>query len=288
LNDTVVTLGSVLRAQGKVAEADALAREVRADEERRRAEALTAAREAVRRQPNDPELHRSVGHLLKSQGKLDEAEAAYVEALRLRPEMAEAWAGLGECRRISGDFAAATEHYSKAIELKPGVAEYRYQRACLYLRTGMADKAQADLVELIRCVEGDAGAQNGYAWQLATHPDPRLREPKAAIAMAEKAVARRPHDGGIWNTLGAALYRDGRWTDAVAALEKSIELRNGGNSFDFLFMAMALEGAGDSKAAGHWFDKAVLEMQALQSANHELIRFRAEANAVLGRPATQP
>ena len=51
--------------------------------------------------------------------------------------------------------------------------------------------------------------------------DPRLNRPKVAVELAQKAVTALPDAGHIWNTLGVALYRDGRSNDAIAALERS-------------------------------------------------------------------
>jgi hypothetical protein len=71
---------------------------------------------------------------------------------------------------------------------------------------------------------------------------------------------------------GVALYRDGRWNDAIIALERSIQLGKGGNSVDLLFMAMARQRAGDPTAAA-WFDKAVLRMKNRQRPDSEVVRF---------------
>jgi uncharacterized protein HemY len=86
---------------------------------------------------------------------------------------------------------------------------------------------------------------------------------------------------GIINTLGAAFYRAGRWQDTLVALEKSMELRTGGDSGDWFFLAMAHWQLGNAKAARYWYDQAVEWMDKNMPGNKQLRRFRAEAAALL-------
>lgn len=60
-----------------------------------------------------------------------------------------------------------------------------------------------------------------------------------------------------------------------------MELRQGGNSFDWLFLAMCPK-LGDKEKARHWYDRAARCLDGNQRTNEELRRFRAEAAEVLG------
>ena len=113
-------------------------------------------------------------------------------------------------------------------------------------------------------------------------PPGELRDPDRAVELAKKAVELEPKEGTYWNTLGVAHYRAGDWKAAIEALTKSMELRNGGDSFDWFFLAMAHWQLGDKPQARSWYDKAVAWMEKNQPKNEELIRFRAEAAALLG------
>ena len=88
---------------------------------------------------------------------------------------------------------------------------------------------------------------------------PRREVPRCgrAVELAKKAVELAPKQGTFWNTLGVAHYRAGDWKAAVAALEKSEELRNGGDSFDWFFLAMAHWQLGEKDEARKWYDQAV-------------------------------
>src|SRR5262249_46086325 len=90
-----------------------------------------------------------------------------------------------------------------------------------------------------------------------------------------------------------ALYRAGEWDEAEKALHKSMELRQGGGAFDWLFLAMTLWRKGHKEAARKEYDRAVTWMEnnksALEKNQHQAEaakRFRAEAAALLG--VTEP
>jgi tetratricopeptide (TPR) repeat protein len=132
---------------------------------------------------------------------------------------------------------------------------------------------------------------NRLAWFLATCPVAELRDPAGAVACARKAVGLSPKAGDHWNTLGVALYRAGDWKEAVAALQKSMDLRKGGDSNDWFFLAMAQWQLGDKEQACKWYDQAVQWMEKHKPQDEELRRFRAEAAALLkveDRPKEKP
>lgn len=127
----------------------------------------------------------------------------------------------------------------------------------------------------------NAARCNVEAWRLATAPDPKERDPKRAVELATKAVELTPRNGDHWNTLGVAQFRAGDLKAAVAALEKSMELRAGGDSFDWFFLAMARWRTGDQDQAREWYARAARWMEDKQPKNEELLRFRQEARELL-------
>jgi Flp pilus assembly protein TadD len=60
-----------------------------------------------------------------------------------------------------------------------------------------------------------------------------------AVRLAKRAVTAQPESAIYRNTLGAAHYRNGDDKAAIAELETSMNLRAGGDSFDWFFLAMA-------------------------------------------------
>src|SRR5262249_27718789 len=93
-----------------------------------------------------------------------------------------------------------------------------------------------------------------------------------------------PNVGFIRNTLGVVHYRVGDWKSAVAELAKSMEFRQGGDSFDWFFLAMSCWQLGQKEQAGKWLAAATTWMEK-HPKDPELTRFRAAAAALL---ATAP
>ena len=103
-----------------------------------------------------------------------------------------------------------------------------------------------------------------------------------------------PMSGPYLNTLGVAQYRAGEYQAAIETLTKSMDVRSGGDAFDWFFLAMAHGQLGNPEAARQWYDKAVAWTQTNTPDNVELRRFQAEAAALLGvtlptdEPAPEP
>ena len=88
---------------------------------------------------------------------------------------------------------------------------------------------------------------------------------------------------GAQNTLGVAYFRAGHWRDAIAALNRSDELApNEHLGYNAFFRAMAHWRLGETEAAQREYGRAVAWMNDRSPQNVELLRFRAEAEALLG------
>ena len=127
-----------------------------------------------------------------------------------------------------------------------------------------------------------ANTSNNLAWVLATTTDAKTRNVADAVANARQAVELAPNIGPYWNTLGVAQYRAGDSKAAAAAIEKSMALRQGGDGFDWIFLAMIHRRLNENEKARAWFDKAVDWADRHEPKNEELLQFRAEARDLLG------
>src|SRR5262249_56645087 len=101
------------------------------------------------------------------------------------------------------------------------------------------DEAMTELRAALKARPNDAALRNNMAWALDTSADARLRDPGLAVELALRAVELAPNQGTYWNTLGVAHYWAGNWGSAIEALEKSMSLRHGGDSYEWFFLAMA-------------------------------------------------
>jgi WD40 repeat protein len=128
----------------------------------------------------------------------------------------------------------------------------------------------------------DPQACNGLAWHLVAGPDD-LRDPEAALPLAEKAVRLAPMQAYL-NTLGVVYYRLGRWADAIAALDRSVAATPGeATAFDTFFLALCYHRLGEPEMARTEYARAVRWMELYQPDDEELRRFRAEADDLLDR-----
>ena len=85
---------------------------------------------------------------LAYKGKYDEARAMLVNVTAAEPANADAWNMLGYSARKMGDLKAASKAYAEALKINPGhLGALEYQGE-MYIQTGDAAKAKANLVAL--------------------------------------------------------------------------------------------------------------------------------------------
>ena len=130
--------------------------------------------------------------------------------------------------------------------------------------------------------ETDAERFHRPSWALVSQRYLNASQYRFALRQAETARRLAPEQAKYWTALGVAHYRAGDWKAALTALHKSMELRKGGDSFDWFFLAMAHWQLGDKGEARKWYDRAVVWLEKNQPGNEELLRFRAEAEQLLG------
>jgi len=159
----------------------------------------------------------------------------------------------------SGRWDEADADLARAVELNPADARAGTRRATLRLRAGDTEgyrKLCQALLERFAQTK-DGGAANSVAWTCLVAPD-AVADLGPVVRLAEKAVQLRPKDPFPLGTLGAALFRAGKHEEAIQRLTEAIDLHGkGGNTEDWLFLAMAEHKLGRADAARKWLEKAV-------------------------------
>jgi serine/threonine protein kinase len=150
------------------------------------------------------------------------------------------------------------------------------------LETGNKQQARNVSRVMLDSTSSNAVWFNNASWCLATTENPSNRDPALAVELANRAVKINPY--GDWNTVGVAYYRIGDFKQALPFLEKG----NGGNSWAFFFLAMANRQLGNADAARRYYDQAIQWMDKQNPRNPELLRFRAEAEALIGGQTNAP
>jgi serine/threonine protein kinase/Flp pilus assembly protein TadD len=244
-------------------------------------EALRYYTAALALRPHNPGMYVNLGTALAGKGLQDEALACYRKAVELDPKYAFAHNRLGADLINLGREEEAITCLRKAIECEPKYVLAYYNLGIALYRKGRSDEAIACYRKAIELDPSDCGSRNYLAWILVTCEDLKIRNYAEGLKLAQRNIELVPKEGIYWNTLGAAHYRAGNGKETVAALEKSMQLRGGGDSYDWFFLAMAHWRLGEKDKARQWYDRAVQWMDKKMSKDKELGRFRAEAAELL-------
>lgn len=256
---------------------------------------------------------------LMSQGHAAEAAREFHRTIRFvsdgddiagRQIQAKALDGLGHSQLALGRIAEAEEAFHDGLMVRDWLAVHapdasRFQDlaiareglARLFAETGRTAEAVAErqialkiwdalVQEHPRATEYQAHrieSLNDLAWLLATDPDPRIRRPELAVALAEEAVKVAGQHDAAWNTLGVARYRAGDWAGAIEALEKSAlsSLDGLGTAFDHYFMAMAWCQLQHVEHGREWLERGIAWTSRNRPGHPTLERFRNEAETLL-------
>ncbi|MCW1956570.1 MAG: tetratricopeptide repeat protein [Roseobacter sp.] len=204
--DASLLLAQLLEDQGQLEAAVAAYRSVPSDHpafhvaEMGRAEALRAANkmdaalEVMEKlsisHATLPVVHSAMGDLLRGANRFEEAEKAYDRSLAL-------WEG-----RENTDWRTL------------------YTRGIVHERLDNWEEAEADFRAALAISPGEPNILNYLGYSLVE----QRRKLDEALEMIEQAVAARPQSGYIIDSLGWALFRLGRYDEAVPHMERAAEL----------------------------------------------------------------
>ena len=263
-------------------------------------------RKAQRQHPIDYSINVSLGWSLRSLDppQWDDAIAfrRIAVAVRSRSPMANFY--LGWSLEHVGKADEALPYYQTAVDIDGRNAPAQYSLANLLRDRGKPAQAIVHFEQAVKLLPEDPFPLNGLAWELATCVEPKLRDPTRAVDLAKKVLDLSSKQGDdrtmlgrervatYWNTLGVAHYRVGQLEEALAALQKSVDLVEGSESRqlceDWLFLAMVNGRLDRKNEARRWYDRAVAWMNEKAPRDAELLRFRTEAAEVLGVVAPPP
>ena len=170
---------------------------------------------------------RQIARNLLAQEKTDEAIRILKAALDGTAEDVATWSALGDVYRGKEDHAAAIQAYDRAIGMidTPQARHWIqfYARGIAHERAGNWPKAEQDLRRSLSLRPDNPEVMNylAYSWV------DRGKNIEEALAMLQRAVAARPDDGYIVDSLGWAYYRLGRYAEALRYLEKAVHLEPG-------------------------------------------------------------
>lgn len=175
----------------------------------------------------DPSYHAAELGRAAALIKADRVDAA-IEALqqlaKSHGDLPLVWVTLGDTLRRVERHGDAVRAYDEAVKLftgdNPAHWVVYYARGIALEREKRWPEAEADFRRALELNPDQPQVLNylGYSYlEMKTNLD-------EALEMIERAVAARPGDGYITDSLGWGLYRLGRYDEAVVQMEKAVEL----------------------------------------------------------------
>jgi WD40 repeat protein/Tfp pilus assembly protein PilF len=243
--------------------------------------------------PGEPEYreqlqacHDGISQALLRAGRAEEAVEAGQQAVALAEQLlaasdsADHGLNLGEALmnlcQVYGELAQwdkAAADLAQALGLKPDDPLIRYRLALT--RLGARDlagyrSACAALLEHFGQLEhlGEADLPDMARWALVLAPG-AVNDLGRPVQMAEPALRSDPKTGWDSTILGAALYRAGRFAEAVQRLTEASAACDQAASkpivyspaYTWFFLAMAHQRLGHAEEARRWLDKGIKGME---------------------------
>jgi serine/threonine protein kinase/tetratricopeptide (TPR) repeat protein len=220
--------------------------------------ALTAAQKAEGLNPNLPEVHQALGSVFNATGKSAEAVDELKQALKLAPNSDETHYRLGDAYLASGKKQEAIAAYQSAVSANPYYWNNHNKLGGAYLQTGDTAKA---LEEYKRVAEIASDNPIGYGNIAAVYlHEGRYQE---AIPALQKTLELDPNPADYGN-LGFAYFFLKRYDDAIRMYEKAAQMSPKDEQI-IGNLADAYRAAGRSQEAESTYDKAIgLAYQQLQ------------------------
>jgi len=195
---------------------DAVQRKGRLDE------AMSYFRKAEAIKPDEVAILCNIAIAVQAQGDNDAAEKYCRAVLDIEPDNGPANNNLGLMLAARGECDEAVEHLQRAATAAPNAAKARFNLGLALQTCGRFDEALTRFREALEREPNWPTARAAIAWILATHPDPVVRRPQEAVALAEQARRlSRDQDAAIMDTAAAAYAAAGRFEDALAMARKA-------------------------------------------------------------------
>jgi tetratricopeptide (TPR) repeat protein len=209
----VVVFGSMTRARNLVYVSEA-----------------SLARETARNRPQNAWARLAWGLELVRARRFAEAEVELRAALALSfppgtglEPRAQVHLGLGSALCAQRKCGEGMAHLERALALDPSLTDVHGLLGEAYLSAGRVREGMRSLERAIESRPNLPALHSRFAWVLATSRDDEIRDGARAIRHAQRALQLAgQHDVIVWDTLAAAFAEDGRYDDAIAAIDAAI------------------------------------------------------------------
>ena len=166
--------------------------------------------------------HYSLGVLMASSGRGQEAINHLAAAVRFSPNYVEAYQALADALRRSGRIEQSMTQYAEAIRINPKAADARFGYGMALVKLGRYREAREWFDEASRLHPDRQDFPYALARLLAAAPDDGVRDGQRAQAIVDRLLqGEKTIDLG--ETLAMALAERGQFNDAVALQRSLIE-----------------------------------------------------------------
>ena len=184
----------------------------------RNAEAIQELHRALAMRPNYEEARRQLGLVLGRMGRVDESVAEYQKALALRPASASTYSSMGLVLYGAGRYDEAIAAFKKVTELQPDNFMGFQQLGTAYHAAGQTELALENYQRATTIRPSAAALSN-----IGTLHYGRREFAKAADAY-RAAIELRPNSATTHRNLGDALTQLSRLQEARAAYRRAVTL----------------------------------------------------------------
>jgi eukaryotic-like serine/threonine-protein kinase len=188
--------------------------------------AAAACERGLRNDPENFELHITLGALRRQTGRTADAIAELKHALAQQPNSAEATLELAEAYKAAGDLANAEQSYKKAIQLNPNYWSGYSKLGGFYAIHGRFPEAAKQFERVTKLVPDNVRARvnlAGIYQEMGRYTE--------AVEIYLAALKKQPTTQAYSN-LGTCYYFLGRYTEAAEVYGKAVAMSP--NSYRYL------------------------------------------------------
>lgn len=193
--------------------------------------ATESLHQAQLRNPDAARVHRVAGILRANAGRYEQATAEYRRALEIEPDNGDAHRRLGQAYERTSQLEQALASYRRAIELEPDYYRNYHALGSFYFQRGRFSEAVQALSKAVALAPDESTlhyALGSSLSNLGRFADAE-RELRTSIEQRRSAPALQ--------SLGAALYYQGRDREAIPYFRQALEL-NPRSSLAWLYLGI--------------------------------------------------
>lgn len=183
-------------------------------------EAEQYLRQSLHASPGRAHVHNNLGNLLAQQRRHAEAVDSYRSAIAIAPDYPDAWYNLGTVALRIGDARTACDALERAAAAQPDVAKAWAALGHAHRQLGNRDQARLAYLKGVQADGTHCGAHHGLALLLRQEG-----ELSTALQHMDRCLEIAPSDAELHLSRGNVLVDMGSHEAARAAYRRAVELR---------------------------------------------------------------